>query len=62
MQGDRIEKDNEEHTTVSDTPSRAAKLLEQRMEKRRRKVSLAKLISYIVALIVVILLMYMLKR
>ena len=61
MQGDNINKDK--HTTeVSETPSRAARLLEQRREKRRRNVSIAKLISYIIALIAVVLLMYMLKR
>ena len=62
MQEDKVNKDNEEHTEISNTPSRAARLLEQRIKKRRRQVSFAKLISYIIALIVVILLMYLLKR
>lgn len=55
-------KSNGEQTQISDTPSRAEKILQERMEKRRRRVSLGKIISYIISLIVVLLLIYLLKR
>lgn|GEM_PF-2689927 len=51
-----------ERDDLSGKKSRASRILEQRLGKRRRRASLGKLISYIIVLIVVILLMLWLKR
>ena len=56
------EKRNGEQTQISDTPSRAERILQERMEKRHRKASLGKILSYIISLIIVLLIIYMLKR
>ncbi len=62
MQEEETRDDNGEQARASETPVRSARLLEQRMEKRRHKTSTGKLISYIIALIAVLLFMYLLKR
>ena len=62
MEGEKINEDNEEHADSSDSPNRAARILQERMQNRHRRASLGKLISYIIALIGVILLMIWLRR
>ncbi|MFC1713128.1 hypothetical protein ACFL6S_05640 [Candidatus Poribacteria bacterium] len=62
MQEEKIDKDDQGQTEMSDGSTRAARILEERMRKRRRRASTAKLISYIIALIGVILLMLWLRR
>ena len=62
MQPERISRDDVEQDDPSDSKSRAFKTIEERLEKRRRRASLGKLISYIIALIGVILLMLWIKR
>ncbi|MBD3182074.1 hypothetical protein GF312_07270 [Candidatus Poribacteria bacterium] len=59
---EREKLDNKDNTeSDNDEKSRAFKILEQRMEKHRRKASTTKLITYIVALIMVIILMLWLR-
>jgi hypothetical protein len=62
MQGDKVNEDSEEQPDVSDSPNRAARILQERMRRRHRRASIAKLISYIIALIGVLLLMFWLRR
>ncbi len=62
MQGEKIDKDDQGQTEMSDGSTRASRILEERMRKRRRRASTVKLISYIIALIGVILLMLWLRR
>ncbi len=62
MQGEEINGDNQERTDITDGSTRAARILEARMQKRRKRASTAKLISYIIALIGVVLLMLWLRR
>ena len=62
MQPERISRDDVEQGDPSDNKSRAFKTIEERLGKRRRRASLGKLISYIIALIGVILLMLWIKR
>ena len=54
--------EDEEQDSSSGTPSRAARILQERHERRHRKASVGKLISYIIALIAILLLMFWLKR
>lgn len=54
--------DNEEQEKPPKSRSRASAILQKRMEKRHRRASLGKLISYIIALIVVLALMFWLRR
>lgn len=62
MQREETGKDSTERDKLPDSRSRAAKIMEDRMQKRRRRASLGRLISYIIALIVIILLMLWLRR
>ena len=62
MQREKIDEKNVENDEQLKSGSRAARILQERAEKRRRKASLGKLISYIIALILVILLMWWLRR
>ena len=62
MQREGNSKDSVDQNSTTDRKSRAARIVEERMEKRRRKASLWKLISYIVALIAVRILMLWLRR
>ncbi len=61
MQDEKIDKDNQGQTDVSNGSTRAARILAERARKRRRRASLGKLIIYIAALIGVLLLMLWLK-
>ena len=60
MEDKKSYKDDQEQTEVSDTPKRAAKILQERM--RRRRASIGRLIFYIIALIAVLLFMLWLGR
>ena len=62
MQDEKTNEDSQERTEVSNGSTRAAKILEERMHKRRRRASTARLISYIIALIGVLLLIFWLRR
>ena len=65
MQREKIGEDNEdnmERDEPSDSRSRAFRMIEERMQKRRQRASLGRLISYIIALIFVIFLMLWLRR
>ena len=57
-----IEKNGSGNDELSDSKSRVFKIMEQRLEKKRRRASRGKLISYIILLILVIILMILLKR
>lgn len=62
MQQEDSGKGSSERDNLSEGKSRAFGIIEQRVEKRRRRASLGKLISYIIALILVILIMLWLRR
>ena len=62
MQGEEINEDDQERTDVSDSPKRAARILDERRQKMHRRASIGKLITYIIALIGVLLLMFWLRR
>jgi predicted nucleic acid-binding Zn ribbon protein len=54
--------DNEERDEVVENKSRAFETIEKRMAKRRQRGSIGKLIFYVIALIIVIILMFWLRR
>ena len=62
MQREKIDEKNVENDEQPKSGSRAARILQERAEKRRRKASIGKLISYIIALIFVLILMWWLRR
>ena len=62
MQGEKIDKDDQERTDISNGSTRAARILEARMRKRRSRASVTRLIFYIIALIGVLLFMLWLRR
>ena len=62
VQDEKIGEDDQEQVNVSDSPTRAARILEQRMHKRHRQASTFKLVIYVIALIVVLLLIFLLRR
>ena len=62
MQRENIGESKMENDEPSKNGSRASRIIQERLEKRRRKASLGKLISYIITLIVVILLMWWLRQ
>jgi hypothetical protein len=60
QRGDNGE-DNAKRDDVSGRKSRAFRMMEERLERRRRSASLGRLISYIIALILVILLILLFR-
>ena len=62
MQREKNGEDNVEQDNQPESRSRAAKIIEERMAKRRSKASVGRLIAYIIALIVVLTLMILLRR
>ena len=62
MLGKKSKEDKTKQEDLSDNKSPAFRAIEQRIEKRHRRASLGKLISYIIALILVIILMLWLRR
>lgn len=62
MQRENIDESKMEHDEPSKSRSRASRIMQERLEKRRRRASRGKLISYIITLIAVILLMWWLRQ
>ena len=62
MQQSDIGSDKAGQESAPEDKSRAFRAIEDRQEKRRRRASLGKLVSYIIALILVIILMLWLRR
>ncbi len=62
VQDEKIDENDQEQTDGSDGSTRAGRILEGRMRKRHRRASVGKLISYLIALIGVLLLMLWLRR
>ena len=62
MQRENIDESKMEHDEPTKSRSRASRIIQDRLEKRRRRASRGKLISYIITLIVVILLMWWLRQ
>lgn len=62
MQRENIEESKIGHDEPSKSRSRASRIMQERLEKRRRRASRGKLISYIITLIAVILLMWWLRQ
>ena len=54
MQREKTSEDNAERDDLSEDRSPAFEMMEQRLEKMRRRASMGKLIFYIIALILVI--------
>ena len=62
MNQEKTNKESEPQNKGSDGRLKSFKLIDERMQKRRRKASMGRLISLIVALIVIILLWFWARR